>query len=455
MTSYASPVRLIWPKMAHSDGKSQTIRKEAGGSLLRNTVWLYLRMAVLTVVQLAVTRLLLHAFGVDDYGLWTLAYALVLIWSFPADIAGEVTLRWLSVGIGRGLSEHERAALFCRLRGRSHWLIAGAAGVCLGVCLWWMSAVASIPEASLPAARTLVAVLTLMMAVKCLSVQYMSWLVSAERFRSYAWLSMLEGVAILACAAALCLLPSTASMALYAWALVVVECIVLLFYRHVCQIPSPTADGASSPAAVSGSGRYLMWNVIGGLTVMLWLQAMTPVINLGHGLAVTAASGIAMLLLAKVRGFCAGFERAVVPRLMRLHAAGEMGAVRQLMCRYSALCFLGSGVLLAALALTSPLWLQWWLGEIPEGCLAMVRIALCAAWLCSIDVPLNAVVMARGRIRVYECVMGVCFLAAPVAVYAASLFGLDAIDAFAWQLLPVGVALPIRMMFALRATRRG
>ncbi|MCM1337616.1 MAG: hypothetical protein NC187_00210 [Candidatus Amulumruptor caecigallinarius] len=419
--------------------------------LLKATLWLYLRMGVLTLVQLAVTSLLLDAMGVDDYGLWTIACSLVMLWSFPSDVAGEVTLRWLSVSRGRGETQARQLSIFYALRRRARLIVGFSAVISVGAGVWWMTCLASVPDEMITTGCILVAVLTLVMALKSLSTQYVSWLVAAERWRAYAWLSIAEGVATLVCAAAVCTLSQADVTYVYVWSLVAVEGVILLCYRRVS---GASRDGkAADVKQTDGAGRYMLWNVVGGLGVIIWLQGMTPVMNASHGLGVTAAVAIAMMLLGRIRAFCAGFQRAVVPRLMRLYAAGARRDVRKLLSRYSALCFAMAALLLALLVWMAPWWLGLWLDDVPEGCVTMVRVALAAALLCCIDVPLDAVVMARGSIRAYELAMGSLLAAAPLAVIIASLCGATAEDAFVWQLLPLTVALPLRILFALRATR--
>lgn len=424
--------------------------------MIHDTLWLYLRMGVLTLVQLAVMRLLLAHMGFEGYGVWAVALSMVLIWSFPADIAGEVTLRWLSVNIGAGVSETGLHHIFFKLRHRASIVIFLSSLICLFVGILWIRVVAAIPDDVLVEAEILVAVLTLMMCIKCYSVQYMSWLVSRQRFKEYAWLSIAEGLATLLFAGMLALLPHDNMAVAYACALVMVETAVLIAYRKVCGIKgrrNRQAEATPMSPDVSGAGKYMLWNAIGGLTVIIWLQGLTPLMNSLYGLMATAGVSVAMMLLAKVRGFCAGFERAVVPRLMKLHAAGEYAAVRRLLLRYAAVCIILLGLLLGALAATAGHWLAWWLGDVPEYCVTLTRIALMAAWICSIDVPLNAVVHARGRIKAYELTEGSLILGIPLAVILAAWWGCDAPEAFAWQLVPLALTLPFRLAFALRALR--
>lgn len=50
--------------------------------IARNTIFLYIRMVILMCVGLYTSRVVLHALGVDDYGLYNVVGGVVMMFSF-------------------------------------------------------------------------------------------------------------------------------------------------------------------------------------------------------------------------------------------------------------------------------------------------------------------------------------------------------------------------------------
>lgn len=425
------------------------------GPLLRDTLWLYLRMAGLLAVNLWVTRILLEGFGVSGFGVWSVVMSAVMLWAFLTETCGEVAMRYLSVALGEGSPRQEIAVTFTNfLRVNVGAIILMTAGA-IGGGLMWLSHGAQVDAGE--GARALLPVLALMLAFKSLNVPFQSWLVAHERFGAYVILSLAEGAATLGAALAVsALCPAADRMQDYAWILVGVEVAVLLMYVMAVRgaLRNVAHPWQWRPALVREAVRYMAWVLTGGVAVMVWTEGMTLLVNRQFGLEATAACAIAMGLLTKLRGFCANFQRAAVPRIIKTYASGHIRQMLRLVTGYSLISF---GLVIAItlpLLIFAPWWLEIWLGEVPPHLVTLTRIIIVAGWIEVFHTPVNAVIHATGRIKTYQVVDGALLLLIVPVAWGAAAVGWSLPATFSTQLWLLLTALIARLFIASRLIRK-
>lgn len=81
---------------AHTMPSSRTQR------IARNTLFLFVRMAVVTLLSLYISRVLLAALGVEDFGVYQVVGSLVTAFGFVNGAMVAATQRFYSYELGRG-----------------------------------------------------------------------------------------------------------------------------------------------------------------------------------------------------------------------------------------------------------------------------------------------------------------------------------------------------------------
>lgn len=76
--------------------------------ILKNTFFLYIRMAIMMIVSLFTSRITLRALGVEDYGIYNVVGGIVIFLAFWLEIDLEC-LETMSCHVSKLLSE-----VFCR-----------------------------------------------------------------------------------------------------------------------------------------------------------------------------------------------------------------------------------------------------------------------------------------------------------------------------------------------------
>ena len=73
--------------------------------VIKNTMWLYVRMAVSILVNIFTTRILLQALGASDYGLYNVVGGAIAMLGFLTASMSSVTQRFISYTLGEGNEE--------------------------------------------------------------------------------------------------------------------------------------------------------------------------------------------------------------------------------------------------------------------------------------------------------------------------------------------------------------
>lgn len=425
-------------------------RRRHDSGLLRNFGWLSLRMALLLVINLVVTRLLLDGLGTDVYGVWATALSIVALGSFVPNTVGDVTMRFLSMASDVSQA-HSRFRTSVRVN------VAASLVLMLMACagLLWMRDYASLaPGMSRYEVSVLIVLIGIMMFFKFLCQPYFGLMFARERFSLFAHFSIFEGGATLLCAyitrfMANPLLGYAVMMALVE---VVMLCAVVVVSRIIMK--DIFASPASSP--YNGSGeftRFLGWVLLGGFAMTLWVEGATVCCNGLYGVEASAVMGIAMLVLIRLRGVVSGVQKGMIPRIMSVYVADRRAAgnlTLRLMV-WSAV-IVGCGALAGDVFM--PRILELWLGNVPEGLTAVMKAVFVIIVLDSVSSPASAAVQASGKVRSFELWESAALLLMLPALYVAYRAGCS-IAVTAWAFVAVDVLVTcIRLCFAFKAFAR-
>ena len=152
---------------------------------------------------------------------------------------------------------------------------------------------------------------------------------------------------------------------------------------------------------------FASWNFIGVSSAALREQGGNILINLfGGGPAVNAARGIAANVCGAVSAFMNNFMAAVNPQITKSYSAGNHDYMLQLVFRsarfsYYLLLLLGLPILI-----NTHYVLYLWLNTVPSHVVTFTRLVLLFTMCESISNPLITVMLATGKIRNYQIVVG-------------------------------------------------
>lgn len=148
------------------------------------------------------------------------------------------------------------------------------------------------------------------------------------------------------------------------------------------------------------------WNFIGATSAVLRDQGGNVVINLFCGPAVNAARGIAFQVNTAISGFVTNFMTALNPQITKSYAAGDRDYMMTLINQGARLSFYMLLLLSLPVLVNTHYILSLWLKIVPDHAVLFVQLVLIFAMSESISNPLITAMLATGRIRNYQLVVG-------------------------------------------------
>ena len=148
------------------------------------------------------------------------------------------------------------------------------------------------------------------------------------------------------------------------------------------------------------------WNFIGAASGVLRDQGGNVVINLFCGPAVNAARGIAFQVNTAVQGFVVNFMTALNPQITKSYASGDRRYMQTLVFQGARLSFYMLLLLSLPVLINTRFILDVWLGVLPEHAVSFVRLVLVLGMSEAISQPLITAMLATGRIRNYQLIVG-------------------------------------------------
>ena len=419
--------------------------------IAKNTLMLYVRMAFIMAVTLYTSRVVLDVLGVEDYGIYNVVGGVVAMLTFLNSSLNTATQRYMNVEMGRGNADGLRKVFamsficFCLLAVVA-LLLAESVG------LWFMRHKLVIPPERMEAATWVFHFSVLTFLTNLITVPYQASIIAHERMSVYAYLSVAEAAIRLLAALALQWV-ETDKLWLYGLLMFLTTLLVSTAYRTYCArlFAECKVRWLWDRKLLKGLFSFSGWMLAGTFSVMLNGQGVNILINLFFGPALNAARAVAMQVYTAVNTFAVNFMTAVRPQIVKSYAQGDESYMYQLVFSASK----GAFFLLFMLSLPVVLNMEWllglWLTNVPDSTVLFARLVLIDLLVQVLFNPLSYVVQASGRIRNFQLMISLCFLAIPILSWCAFRMGAPAYATFVIAIV-VDVISLFGRMWVLRNT---
>lgn len=190
-------------------------------------------MLVLLVVSLYTSRIVLKNLGIEDFGLYNVVGSVVLFISFIQGSLSTSASRFLSFEIGKGTSDSLRR-VFCMIL-NNHIIISLVLLVIFEtVGLWYICNKLVIPDGRESAVMIVYQLSIVSTILTLIVVPYRAVIISQERMKAFAYLSIIE--AFLKLFVAFCLAyTSFDKLVAYAFLLCLISFLVNILYYYYCR----------------------------------------------------------------------------------------------------------------------------------------------------------------------------------------------------------------------------
>ena len=374
--------------------------------IAKNTLLLYFRMLLLMVVSLYTSRVVLNALGVEDFGIYNVVGGVVAMFSVISGSLSAAISRFITFELGRGdgagLKKTFSAAVTIQLiLSLVIVVLIETAGV------WFLNAKMTIPADRLAAANWVLQFSIVTFVINLVSVPYNATIIAHERMSAFAYISIFEAAGKLAIAFLIMASPVD-RLVFYAILMCAVAVSVRLMYGRYCKkhFSECTYRFNWDKELLKRMFGFAGWNFIGASSAVLRDQGGNIVINLFAGPSVNAARGIAFQVNNAITGFVQNFMTALNPQITKSYASGDREYMMTLIYQGARLSFYMLLLLSLPVLANTHYVLSLWLKTVPEHAVLFVQLTLLFAMSESISNPLVTAMLATGRIRNYQIVVG-------------------------------------------------
>ena len=387
--------------------------------IAKNTVIIYIRMAVTILVGLITSRLVLQALGASDVGIYSAVGSAVALVGVITGALTVTTTRFMNIELGRSDGNPGRMFNIC------HVVHLGGALLLLvlleTVGLWYIRCKLNVPLGKEGDAMFVFQVSTLVACLGIANVPFQSLFTVHERFGTVALVDIANALLKLALVSCLFLFKDN-GLRVYALMMSVMTWVSFVVYHLLCRKQWPEMVRWAPVRSWKEYGevlRFSNYNLLSASALIARSQGSNMLINAFFGTTVNAAFFYAGTVQNYVSQFISNFDTAAAPQLTQHIGAKRASDAVHLAQRVTRVC------LLLFLLLFFPLWseldliLRLWLGaNIPEQTLVMCRWTLVVAAVSATSAGVVQLINGIGRIKWYKIEASILFLGClPVAYF--------------------------------------
>ena len=375
-------------------------------TIAKNTLMLYMRMALSMAVSLYTSRVILSVLGVVDDGIYNIVGGAVSMFMFLNGSLSGATSRFLTYELGRDNKERLKQTFSAALI--VHMILAGVIFILLEtVGLWILNNKLVIPEERMHAARVVYQLSAFATLLGITQVPYSASIIAHEKMGTFAYMSILE-VMLKLVICYLVLVSPMDKLITYGILVLGIRTLIRMIYRIYCIRKfeecrfSIVKDWSLIKPILTFSG----WDLFGNFSVTARDQGVDIIQNMFFGPVINSAGGKAGVIYNAVNGFSSNFLTAIRPPIVKAYAMGNIKRMEELMIDASRYAYSLLMLLSAPFFFESQFVINLWLKNPPEYSAIFCSLGLGLGVVASLFLPLVYAIHASGKIRFMSIVNG-------------------------------------------------
>lgn len=379
--------------------------------IVKNTVFMYIRMLVFLAVSLFTARIVLNVLGFIDYGIYNLVGSILVFFTFINNGLNTATKRYLISEIDTASTVRTNHIFNSCLHAH---IIIGIIILVLAetIGLWVINSILNIPSDRIHAANLVYQLSVITAILNIIQSPFGVLLLAHENMKIYAYFSIFEVSLKLLLIFLIDYIPGD-KFIIYGWLLFGVSLVNMIIYRIYsfnqyteCRKINIQIDKPLLKNIFSFTG----WSLFGQGAVVASNQGVSVLINVYYGVIVNAAMGISNTVTNTVQGFVTNFQTAFNPQIIKSYAQNDTNYLMSLMIRSAKLSsFL---ILLFFIPIIFELQnvLKLWLGKYPEYTLQFCILVLIANFFEAFAAPLWMMIYSQSNIKNYQLITSIVYL---------------------------------------------
>ena len=415
-----------------------------------NTGFLYGKLLVSMLIALYSTRLVLHALGVEDYGIYNLVGGIIAMLSFLNSAMTVSTQRYLSYYLGLG-KESKLSSVF-RSSVILHLIIGLAVVLILEIIgIYVINNMLHIPAERLTTSRIVFHFMVISTFFTINAVPYDAAIYSHENMLFDAVSGILESFLKLGIAFWLTYarMDRLILYGLLIAGLTIFIRVVKGFYcsrkYKECSIDLPLKLNVN---LIKEMFSFAGWNLFGSFCAIARNQGLAVILNLFFGVIVNAAYAIAYQVYAQLAYFSINMLKALNPQIMKSEGYGDRNRMLRLSMLACKISFFLLSFFAIPLIIEMPYILNLWLKTVPDNTVIFCQLILVLGLFQQLTVGLMSAIQSVGRIKAYQAVVGSLLILNLPLAYGLLKLGYPSYSVFIGSIFLEIIAGSLRIWFA-------
>lgn len=374
--------------------------------ILKNSILLYIRLAIVLVGNLYISRIVLDNLGTSDYGLYNVVGGFVMMFTIITSSLAAATSRYITFELGKNDSERLRTVFSISVS--IHILLAVILFVLLeSLGTWYLNSRMVIDTNRMVAANYVLQFSIVTLLFNILNIPYNAALMAHEHMDFYAYVSIFDVFFKLMICIALPYIYYD-SLIVYAFLVMVVSVLVRVIYIWYCKrhFPECRYTIRNDREMLKGIFKFSGWNFIGATSGIMKRHGNNIVLNLFFGTVVNAAYSLSIQVTSAVSNFSAGILNAFSPQIIKQYSVKNMDYMFKLVFIGSRASFYLMMLVFIPVYLNVNDILSLWLKEVPPYTSIFLKISLITSMVETWSGPLITAMLATGDIKTYQLVVG-------------------------------------------------
>lgn len=397
--------------------------------IAKNTLMLYMRMIVITIVSFYTTRITLQLLGVEDYGIRNVVSGIIGFMSIITTAMVNAAQRFLAFDLGKRDSDHFQRTFSMLI---NVFFVFSLIGVVLLEMIgpFLINHYLVIPPERIKAAHWIFQFSVVSFVVSTMVIPFTSAVIAYEKMNVFAYVSLLDAILKLVVVYLLYITP-------------IDKLITVVFLTAVAHIISNFIYVVYCHAKLEGCRYYrcwdkellnklssfMGWNLFGSATSVMNVHGQAILLNMFFGPVVNAAKGIADNVNTLAQSFVSNFYMAVGPQIVKTYANNDLEYTLWITITSTKLAFFLISLLALPLISNMEPILSLWLGKeyVSYEMVVFAQWTLIHSMIQSFDYPITQTVRATGDIKDYQIKTGLQTLSFIPICYIAFKLGAPAI----------------------------
>ena len=379
--------------------------------MAKNTLLMYFRMGVLILVQLYTVPIVLHALGVEDYGIYNVVGGFVMMFTFINGSLVSGCQRFMAYAIGshdkKGLKDVFDTSFYVFiLLGTILFFLIEVVGI------WFLNNKMTIPSDRMLAANVVLQFSIISLFVTIVATPFNAAIIAHEQMSVYAYASIFESLYKLLIAFSLTILLMD-KLIIYAALIFSSSLLLAFFYILYCRKHFQETRKIrlrKNTELLRDIGSYAGWNVVGSVAIMLRNHGLNVIMNIFFYPVMNAAHTIASHLSGIFNQFVNNVYMATRPQMVKQYAAGNMDEMWNITFKSSKYAYFLMAYVVIPVIIELPSFLYLWLHDVPDYTIIFSRLIILSLLLETTTNQLIGVFQAANKIKYYQSVSSIILL---------------------------------------------